>query len=58
MNAMDNCPGDEKIERISELLDELVLDAVLRVLQCVWDTNAAFEEASNRQYEKTKHTEF
>ena len=36
---------DEKMERISELLDELVLDSLLRLLQCIWDTNTALEEA-------------
>ncbi len=44
-----NSLRDEKMERISELLDELVLDSLLRLLQCIWDSNIALEEALYQQ---------
>ena len=48
---------DEKMERISELLEELVLDAMLHALQCIWDSNTAFDETSNR-HKKTDDMSF
>ena len=46
LKEQDIC--DEKMERISELMDALVLDSLLRLLQCIWDNNAALEEALYR----------
>jgi len=48
---------DEKMERISELLEELVLDAMLHALQCIWDSNIAYDETSHR-HKKTDDMSF
>lgn len=46
LSFKENGLCDEKMERVSELLDELVLDSLLRLLQCIWDTNTALEDAA------------
>ena len=48
---------DEKMDRISELMEELVLDAMLHALQCIWDNNFVLDETSN-QYKKTDDMSF
>ena len=52
MNRMEErLVYEEKMDRISELLEEMILDAMMHVLQCIWDRNITFDEASNRHKE-------
>ena len=39
---------EEKMDRISELLADVILDIMLHALQCIWDRNIGFDEMSGR----------
>ena len=40
---------EEKMDRISELLSEMIIDAMLHALECMYDRNVTFAEMSYRR---------
>ena len=49
MNRMEErLVYEEKMDRITELLEEMILDAMLYALKCMRDRNIRFEKMSNR----------
>ncbi len=40
---------EETMDRISELLEDMILDVILNALQRIWDKNNAFDEMPDGQ---------